>query len=99
MLFEIVITSDTLTPVWVPLTGRYCTPPDAVFSALRVACPGGVAIDALEGHRIRNVVWVIACGAGTVATSRTQFVEVSRLEIPIVCGPVPGPVSRPDTIT
>src|SRR5439155_15839992 len=65
----------------------------------RVADPGGVTIVEFEDQRIRNVVVVSACGAGTFEICKTQFDEVSCRLTPIVCGPPPGPTNRPDTIT
>src|SRR2546427_426280 len=74
-------------------------PPLAVLSEFRVADPGGVAIVEFEDQRIRNVVVVSACGAGTFEICKTQFDMVSCRLTPIVCGPPPGPTNRPDTIT
>src|SRR6058998_4428315 len=74
-------------------------PPLAVLSEFRVADPGGVTIVEFEDQRIRNVVVVSACGAGTFEICKTQFDEVSCRLTPIVCGPPPGPTNRPDTIT
>src|SRR5439155_13432852 len=74
-------------------------PPLAVLSELRVADPGGVTIVEFEDQRIRNVVVVSACGAGTFEICKTQFDVVSCRLTPIVCGPPPGPTNRPDTIT
>src|SRR5438876_7449770 len=74
-------------------------PPLAVLSEFRVADPGGVTIVEFEDQRIRNVVVVSACGAGTFEICKTQFDEVSCRLTPIVCGPPPGPLIRPDTIT
>src|SRR3989441_2656280 len=74
-------------------------PPLAVLSEFRVADPGGVTIVEFEDQRIRNVVVVSACGAGTFEICKTQFDVVSCRLTPIVCGPPPGPTNRPDTIT
>src|SRR5437899_12318798 len=74
-------------------------PPLAVLSELRVADPGGVTCVEFEDQRIRNVVVVSACGAGTFEICKTQFDVVSCRLTPIVCGPPPGPTNRPDTIT
>ena len=74
-------------------------PPLAVLSEFRVADPGGVTIVEFEDQRIRNVVVVSACGAGTVEICKTQLFELSCRFTPIVWGPPPGQTNRPLTMT
>src|SRR5207245_10275440 len=65
-------------------------PPLAVLSVSRLAWPGGFTIVEFEDQRIRNVVVVSACGAGTVESCQTQLDEVSCRLTPISWEPLCG---------